>query len=213
MEKDYSGFTKEEMLLIKKLSNPYKVQEFVETLEYNQGGRLCPQEVLRQRKADCLEAALLSIMILRYHKIECFLTDLESVRDEDHELCIYKSDGRYGSIAQSKFLGLKFRYPAYSSVRELVMSYFEHYFNFFGELTLRAYSVPVLLDKHSRWYYDNKEIEEIDKTLYTIKHYELIPKSKRFPTVSTARFEKEILILPKWARIGKKYRKLQKQII
>lgn len=206
-DKSYSGFTKEEISIIKKLNNPYKIQEFVDTLGYNQGKRLCPAEVLREKKADCLEAALLAIAILKYHNIPCFLTDLESVRDEDHELCVYKINGRYGSIAQSKFLGLKFRNPVYASVRELVMSYFEHYFNYYGELTLRAYSVPVRFGKNTGWFYDHKKIEKIDEKLYKIRHHKIFDSDKRLPTVSVARFEREILIRPEGFSIGRKYRR------
>ena len=161
---------------------------------------------MKQRRADCLEAALFAIMVFKFHRIPSFLVDLESVRDEDHELCVYKIEGKYGSIAQSKFLGLKFRNPVYKTVRELVMSYFEHYFNFFGELTLRAYSIPVRFGNDSSWFYSDRKIEEIDATLYHIKHYSVLDKKKRLPTIGAEKFRKETLIIPDGEKIGKKYR-------
>jgi len=41
---------------------------------------------------------------------------------------------------------LRFREPVYLTIRELVMSYYKHYYNPAGEKTLRAYSTrPVNL--------------------------------------------------------------------
>jgi hypothetical protein len=39
------------MKLLKNLNNPYRLQEFVDKLKYNTGKRICPSEVLSQKKA------------------------------------------------------------------------------------------------------------------------------------------------------------------
>ena len=44
--------------------------------------------------------------------------------DDDHILAVFKVDGRWGAVAKSNFVGLRYRDPVYSSLRELVMSYF-----------------------------------------------------------------------------------------
>jgi hypothetical protein len=54
------------------------------------------------------------------------------------------------AIAKSNYAGLRFREPVYSTLRELVMSYFEHYFNLSREKTLRQYSRPVKLARFDR---------------------------------------------------------------
>jgi hypothetical protein len=204
----FYGFAKEEISQLKRLKTPYKIQEFIETLGYNTGKRIAPINVLKLRKADCVEAAVFGSAVLLFHNIENFLIDLESVRDEDHVLCVYKLNGRYGSLAQSKFLGLKGRTPVYKKVRELVMSYFEHYFNFFGELTLRRYSVPVKMSKTDfSWLYEDKKMYELEKMLFKIRHFNILEKEKRLENVSKARFEKEIIIYPQGIRIGKAYKK------
>ena len=58
---------------------------------------------------------------------------------------LYRERGLWGGIAKSNFAGLRFRAPIYRTLRELALSYFEHYYNLRGERTLRAYSRPVNL--------------------------------------------------------------------
>ncbi len=206
----FQNFTKEEITILKKLNTPYKIQQFVDSLVYHEGRRLAPINVLRQRKADCVEAAVFSSVVLMFHKIENFFIDLGTIRDEEHVLCVYKQNNKYGSIAQSKFINLKGRNPVYNSVRELVMSYFEHYFNFYGELSLRRYSIPIRLSrKNFDWIYKNRKMYEFEKSLDNFKHYTIFSYNERLPTVSKDKFEREILIFPKNVRIGKKYRKDQ----
>ena len=48
--------------------------------------------------------------------------------------------GLWGGIAKSNFAGLRFRAPVYRTLRELALSYFEHYYNLRGQRTLRSYS-------------------------------------------------------------------------
>ena len=64
----------------------------------------------------------------------------------------------------------------YRDVRELVMSYFHEYFlNSNGEKTLRAYSVPLDLDKLKiNWVGDEEDLWIIDDKLDEIKHYAVI---------------------------------------
>jgi hypothetical protein len=61
------------------------------------------------------------------------MLDLWAVRDDDHVLAVYRVDGRLGAVAKSNFVGLRFREPIHRSLRELVLSYFEQYFNAAGE--------------------------------------------------------------------------------
>jgi len=42
-------------------------------------------------------------------------------------------------------VGLRFREPLFRNLRELVLSYFEQFFNVLGEKTLRAYTLPLNL--------------------------------------------------------------------
>ena len=100
---------------------------------------------MRERKGHCLEGALLAAAALRINGRPPLLMDLEAVHDDDHVVAIYRERGLWGGIAKSNFAGLRFRTPIYRTLRELALSYFEHYYNLRGERTLRSYSRPVNL--------------------------------------------------------------------
>ena len=44
-------------------------------------------------------------------------------------LAVFKEDGHWGAVAKSNFTSLRYREPVYRSLRELIMSYFDFYFN------------------------------------------------------------------------------------
>src|SRR6478752_7460841 len=141
--------TVRERKLLKSLSTPWKIQAFLNALPYNNepDGDTCrsPRRVMRDRTAHCFEAALFAAAALRVNGRPPWILDLESVRDDDHVIAVYRDNGCWGTIAKSNYSGLQFREPVYRSLRELVMSYFEHYYNLDGEKTLRAYSRPLSL--------------------------------------------------------------------
>ncbi|HEY8054792.1 MAG TPA: hypothetical protein VIE13_02640 [Terriglobales bacterium] len=145
-----SAFTVAERRVLEGLRTPERIQRFLDTeVGYNhepEGETLrSPRRVLRDRTAHCMEGALLAAAALRCHGYPPLLLDLEAVRDDDHVLALFRSHDHWGAVGKSNFSGLRFREPVYRSVRELVMSYFEHYFNDDAEKTLRRYSRPVHL--------------------------------------------------------------------
>jgi hypothetical protein len=203
----YTVFSEKELQVIRRLNSPSKVQNFITGLSYNQSHRVPIAAVLRERRGDCLEAAAFASVVLFYHGIPNFIMDLSSVRDEDHVLCVFRQAGAYGSIAQSKFLGLRYRNPVYASLRELAMSYFESYYNFFGEYTLRAYSKPLSLrNLTSKKLTDPAFMYKLEAQLGTIAHVQLVPEDIRLPRVSRVKFKQEVMVIPKKTRIGKQYR-------
>jgi hypothetical protein len=211
-ELNISAFSEGDLSLLKKLKSPYRIQVFVSSLEYTFGGRIAPITVLRTRRGDCLEAAIFACMALRFHNIESFLMDLRAVRDEDHILCVFKMNNRYGAIAKSKFCWLRYRNPVYATIRELVLSYFEHYFNYFGEWTLREYSAPLYPWKGSPgWVADSRATEKIEKRINEIRHHDVIPFDKVKERIDPQSFWREVLIIPGWAKIRKEYRDYQKK--
>ena len=68
-------------------------------------------------------------MALRKLGYPPLLVDLEAVRDSDHVLAVYRVNGHWGAVAKSDYAGLRSREPVYATIRELAMSYFEHYYN------------------------------------------------------------------------------------
>ena len=62
--------------------------------------------------------------------------------DDDHVLALYLTEGRWGALAKSNYVNLGFREPVYRNLRELVMTYFEHFVSIHQEKTLRGYTLP-----------------------------------------------------------------------
>jgi hypothetical protein len=177
------GFSAQERQFLRRLSSPEKIQWFLDCeIGYNKEkeGPTCrsPRRVLRDRVAQCLEGALFGAAALRVQGFAPLLLDLEAVRDDDHELAIYRVRGHWGAIAKSNFAGLRFREPVYRSLRELVMSYFEHYYNDSGEKTLRAYSRPVNLSRFDRigWMTAGQDLWQISDYLCGIRHRPLLTR-------------------------------------
>ena len=169
--------TPSELAVLRELNRPEKIQEFLDMkVAYNTepDGDTCrsPRRVLRHRLAHCMEGALLAAAALRVNGHEPLLLDLESVRDDDHVLAIFKVRGSWGAIAKSNYSGLRYREPVYRTLRELVMSYFEHYYNLEGEKTLRAYSRPVNLRRFDRihWMTMEEDVWAVPEYLVRVAH-------------------------------------------
>jgi hypothetical protein len=173
-------FRREEMAVLGKLTDPEKIQRFLDELAYNKekGGDTCrsPRRVLRDRLAHCMEGALLGAAALRVHGHQPLLLDLEGERDSDHVLAVFRVRGCWGAVAKSNFSGLRFRTPVYRTIRELAMSYFEHYFNLRAEKSLRRYSQPVSLKRFDpiRWMTTEENVWAVPEYLGTIPHRPVI---------------------------------------
>jgi hypothetical protein len=178
------GFTPAERATFRRLNTPDRIQRFIDhELAYNKepGGATCrsPRRVLRDRTAHCMEGAMFGAAALRMLGHPPLLLDLEAVRDDDHVLAIFRQRGFWGAIAKSNYSGLRYREPVYRTVRELVMSYFEHYFNLRQERTLRRYSRPVNLARFDRiaWMTSEEDVWPVPQHLCDIAHQAIFPVS------------------------------------
>src|SRR4029453_1343050 len=106
---------------------------------------------------------------------------LPNERDDDHILALFRRNGCWGAMAKSNYSGLRFREPVYRTLRELVMSYFEHYYNLRGEKTLRAFSRPVNLARFDalNWMTAEEDVWEIPEYLTTIPHTPILDTNRR----------------------------------
>ena len=177
-----NGFCARERAVLRRLTTPEKIQRFLDgEVGYNKEpeGPTCrsPRRVLRDRVAHCMEGALFGAAALAAHGYPPLLVDLEAVRDDDHVLAVFQRRGHWGAVAKSNYAGLRFREPVYRTLRELVISYFEHYYNPAGEKTLRAYSRPVNLRRFGRleWMISERDVWEIPEYLCTVAHTALLP--------------------------------------
>ena len=188
------GLSPEDMRTLRSLNTPARIQKFVDALTYQYADTAgSPQRVLRERKGHCLEGALVAAAALRVNGYPPLLMDLEAVHDDDHVLAIYRMRGLWGSIAKSNFAGLRFRAPVYRTLRELAMSYFEHYYNLRVERTLRAYSVPVNLARLDcrNWMTAEEDVWSVTDLLVDARHYPLMPDkvARELPRLDRRSFE------------------------
>ena len=162
------------------LKTPAGVQRFLDELPYNlRYTAHSPKDVLRRRTASCLEGGIFAAAALRVLGFPPLIFDLEAEQDTDHVIAIFKVRGHWGAVAKSNFTGCRYREPAYRSLRELAMSYFNIYFNLRFERTLRTYSRPVNLARFDRrnWMTTEKEIWFIAEHLCEIPHRRLLTKA------------------------------------
>ena len=177
-----NGYSKAEQRLLARLSTPQKIQRFLdEEVQYNKehGRATCrsPRRVMRDRLAQCMEGALFGAAALAFHGHPPLLVDLEAERDDDHVLAVFRSHGLWGAVAKSNFSGLRYREPVYRTLRELVMSYFEHYYNLRGEKTLRGYSRTLSLDSFETidWRTTESDLWVIAERLVYLPHFPVVP--------------------------------------
>ena len=164
--------------MLRGLKTPAQIQKFVDALPYQYANTaLSPQRALRERKGHCLEGAMLAAAALRVNGRPPLLMDLESVRDDDHVVALYRENGLWGGIAKSNFAGIRFRAPVYRTLRELALSYFEFYYNLRGERTLRSYSRAVNLARLDRlhWMTSDEDVWCVPELLIAARHYALFP--------------------------------------
>lgn len=174
-------FNASERKTLRRLTTPFRIQQFLDCdVGYNKepSGPTCfsPRQVMRAGVAHCMEGALFAAAALRACGFPPLLVDLEAVRDDDHVIAVFRRRGHWGSVAKSNYAGLRFREPVYRTLRELVVSYFEHYYNLAGEKTLRRYSRPVNLARFDRmgWMTSETDVWAIPEHLCVIPHIRLL---------------------------------------
>jgi len=179
------AFTAAERAVFRRLNTPAKIQLFLDKdVAYNKepDGPTCrsPRRVLRDRVGHCMEGALFGAAALRMLGHPPLLLDLEAVRDDDHVLAIFRDRGLWGAVAKSNYTGLRYREPVYRNIRELVMSYFEHYYNLKKEKTLRRYSRPVNLVPFDRidWMITEDDVWPIPDHLCDVAHTSILPPAR-----------------------------------
>ena len=180
-----SNFTKSEQRLLSRLNTPQKIQDYLNSLPTNFEEKeetcLSPREVIKQKTAHCAEGAVFAAVALWYHGHRPLLLDLKTTpNDDEHVVALYKKDGYWGAISKTNHAVLRYREPIYSSVRELVLSYFHEYFKDNGHKTLRSYSKPFDLSKikgHS-WLTTQDGLWDIMTALDKSPHYLILNKSQ-----------------------------------
>jgi hypothetical protein len=176
------GLTKSEFAILRRLSTPQKIQKFVDAIPQNfeVGGETClsVRETLRQRRALCIEGAMVAAAALWVHGEPPLLMDLHAERDWDHIVTLFKRNGCWGAISKTNTPVLRWRDPVYRSLRELAMSYMHEYTNRRYQKTLRSYSVAFDLRRidPAEWVTKQKSCWDVGWAIDDIRHYSLITR-------------------------------------
>jgi len=180
-----SGFTKREYDMLKRLSTPIKIQDFLDTLAFNYEKKgdthMSPHRVLKERKANCIEGALLAAAALWINGERPFIMNLSpkgGKNDCDHVVTLYKRNGHWGAISKTNHACLRFRDPVHRNIHEIVLSYSHEWFiNETREKVLEQYSTPLDMRKFGvEWITTEKDLWEIDDALDALPYYNIVPK-------------------------------------
>lgn len=173
-------FSKDEINFFKQFKNPFDIQLYLNQIKYNpEYITRSPKKIIEHQMANCFEGALFAAAVLRFQGFKPLIVDMMAENDDDHVIAIFKQNSFYGAVAKSNTTLLRFREPVFKSIRELVLSYFEFYFNTNGEKSLRSYSNPVDLSKFDKynWMTTEKDLEFIGDYLFEIYHHPILPKN------------------------------------
>lgn len=170
-----------ERQFLETLTTPIKIQGFLDELPYSTDHIYrCPLRVLRDRVAHCFDGALFAAAALRRLGYPPLILEMvPNDWDDDHLLATYRMDEYWGAVAKSNFVGLRFREPIYRNLRELVLSYFEQYYNVEREKTLRSYTLPLNLKAFDKlnWMASDESLERIARKLDKIRKIPILNPS------------------------------------
>jgi hypothetical protein len=170
-------WTKDEISFLKTMSDPDKIQGFLDSIEYNPVYECrSPRWVIKKKSAHCFEGALFAAAAMEFNGYQPLIVDLKAFNDDDHVIAIFKEGIYWGAVAKSNFTSLRYREPVYRSLRELIMSYFDFYFNTDGDKSLRSYSVPLNLKVYNprHWITTDEDLEYIGDKLEQLHHYPVV---------------------------------------
>jgi len=153
------------------LNTPFAIQEYLDSIPYIAEERdRSPLNVILDGQCHCLDGGFFAALALWQIGFKPLLIDLvpDPGTDDDHVLAVYQVDGRWGAVAKSNYVNLGFREPVHKNLRELVITYFEHYVSVHQEKTLRGYTRP--LDA-SRYTHLNWALDEAGANILYHKHF------------------------------------------
>jgi hypothetical protein len=170
-------WTKEEARFLNTLSNPDKIQAYLDSIDYNPNYECrSPRWVMKKHSAHCFEGALFAAAALQFIGYKPLIVDMRAVNDDDHVIAVFRKNGYWGAVAKSNFTSLRFREPVYKSLRELIMSYFDFFFNTDGYKSLRSYSLPFDLTAFEprNWAITDEDLEYIGDKIESLHHFAVV---------------------------------------
>jgi hypothetical protein len=183
------------------LDTPFAIQEYLDSMPYIGEERdRSPLNVMLDGQCHCLDGGFFAALALWRIGFKPLLIDLapDPGKDDDHVLALYQVDSRWGAVAKSNYVNLGFREPVYKNLRELVMTYFEHYVSVHKEKTLRGYTRPLDASRyiHLNWAWDEAGANQLySRHFYARKMIPLINKrmAKRLNPVTDRAYAAETI--------------------
>jgi hypothetical protein len=192
------GLAPGEFRTLARLATPAAIQAFVNAIPCNHeiGGEtvLSVREVLRQRRAHCIEGALLAAAALWVHGDPPLVMHLDcDLSDYPHVVTLFRRQGHWGAISKTNGSPLRYRDPIYRTLRELALSYFHEYSNKRGHKTLRSYSMPFDLRRidPAEWVTATRNCWKTHDRLAGLRHYALITRRQEKLLTKLDRFERK----------------------
>ncbi len=164
------------------LDTPFAIQEYLDSLLYKGEERdRSPLNVMLDGQGHCLDGGFLAALALWRVGFRPLLIDIvpDPGADDDHVLALYQIEGRWGAIAKTNYVFLGFREPVYKNLRELVMTYFEHYVSIYQKKALRGYTRPFDASRYTslNWAWDEAGANQLYHKFYERKTIPLISRS------------------------------------
>ena len=173
-------WNRSERSLLRRLDAPHRIQEFLDGIPYSLDRFYrAPRRVMRERRALCTDGAVFAAAALRELGYAPLIMEMCAERDDDHLLAVFKERGHFGAVAKSNCSGLRFREPVYRSLRELVMSYFDDYFDLEGRRSMRTYSGVLNLKRFDGldWTVEDAALDKIVAALEGGRHYAVVDRA------------------------------------
>jgi hypothetical protein len=193
------GLGLREFATLKRLDTPQKIQAFLNGITANHefGGEtvLSVREVLRQRRAHCIEGAFLAACAFWVHGHPPLVMHLDcDLSDYPHVIALFRQQGHWGAVSKTNGVGLRYRDPIYRSLRELAMSYMHEYSNKRHRKTLRSYSAAFDLRRldPGLWVSNEAQCWEAHDRLAAQRHYPLISRRQEKLLSTRDAFERRV---------------------
>ncbi len=164
------GFPEKLIPFINRLNTPEKIQEYLKKeLVYNEKEIFQSLiDIAETKIADCFEGGVgfaYPLMYLHGYNPKVVMIHADNQIDVDHTLVAYRLGDKIGTIAKSNYPLLMDRPPEFSSLRDLILTYYPHYVceikehEYHGMYTVIGYSDPIDLVKKfgTEWFFARGE--------------------------------------------------------
>ncbi|MBC8023824.1 MAG: hypothetical protein H7Y14_11930 [Burkholderiales bacterium] len=201
------GLTAREFATLERLATPQKIQAFLNAIPINHeiGGEtvLSVREVLRQRRAHCIEGAMLAAAALWVHGEPPLVMHLDCHEsDFPHVITLFRRHGAWGAISKTNGAPLRYRDPIYRTLRELALSYFHEYSNRRGHKTLRSYSTSFDMRRldPKDWITSQESCWVAHDRITALRHFALISRRQEKLLAKRDAFERKASKLVEYPR-------------